>query len=41
MFAVFELEANQTVNGSFYRFRIGWFVHPHLAAIVLTTSRWF
>lgn len=41
MIAFIELEANQTVSGSFYRVRLGYFVHPKVAAMMLALTRWF
>ena len=41
MIAFVELEANQTVTGSYYRVRFGCFMHPKLAAMVLAITRWF
>lgn len=40
MFAVLELEASQTAHGSIYRVRLGCFIHPRMAAILLAWSRW-
>lgn len=41
MIAFVELEANQTANRSFHCVRLGCFVHPKVAAIVLAIGRWF
>ena len=41
MLAFVELEANQTAGGSYYRVRFGCFLHPKLAAMMLSMGRWF
>jgi hypothetical protein len=40
MIALFELETNQTANGSNYRVRFGCFIHPQMVAMLLAMSRW-
>jgi len=40
MLAFIELAANQSASGRTYRLRVGCFIDPRWAALVLTVGRW-